>query len=70
MPQHPGICLVEGAKYHLQGVKSGQNVAIKPDGEVHGHGKTGKHATWTVENARGHIQLKNADGAYLAIKGG
>jgi hypothetical protein len=56
-----------GEKYHLEGVRSGQNVAVMPDGRVHAHGGRGDHATWTVHGNRGHIQLKNDSGSFLAI---
>ena len=40
--------LEAGAKVHFRCSKSGKNVALKPNGEIHGHGGNGKHATFEV----------------------
>ena len=62
------LFMVAGDKFHFRSKKSGKNVAVMPNGKIHGHGGTAAHASFTVETARGHFQFKNGSDGYLAIK--
>ena len=64
------LFFIKGQPIRFGCKKSGKNVAVMPNGKVHGHGGTAEHATFTVETARGHFQFLNGSGGYLAIKNG